>query len=199
MSRKAPRKGLTPDDQEVWQRVAKTVERVDLPSFGDLLGETKPQKSQPDQTHTPLQPFEIKGRKAPSISVSLAPHPGEALKTAPAQMDRKNYDRLRKGKMSPDRKIDLHGMTADVAQTVLTQVLLSAHSQGARLVLVITGKGRSGSDEPGFMPARRGIIRHSVPDWLRRAPLRDKVLQVIPAHRKHGGDGAYYVYLRRRR
>jgi len=88
---------------------------------------------------------------------------------------------------------------ADVAHAVLTQFILGAHGSGARLVLVITGKGRTHRDEGGVMPTRRGIIRHSVPDWLRQLPLRDKVVQVIPAHRKHGGDGAYYVYLRRKR
>lgn len=101
--------------------------------------------------------------------------------------------------MIPDRRVDLHGMTAQVAHTVLTQFIMSAHASGARLVLVITGKGRLHGDADGVMPQRKGIIRHSVPEWLRQAPLTGKVVQVIPAHRKHGGDGAYYVYLRRKR
>jgi len=101
--------------------------------------------------------------------------------------------------MIPDRRVDLHGMTAQVAHAVLTQFIMSAHASGARLVLVITGKGRLHGDADSVMPQRKGIIRHSVPEWLRQAPLTGKVVQVIPAHRKHGGDGAYYVYLRRKR
>jgi len=63
-------------------------------------------------------------------------------------------------------------------------------------VLVITGKGRD-DDGPGPIPRRRGVLRHQVPQWLSRPPLGPAVLQVTPAHRKHGGEGALYVYLRR--
>jgi DNA-nicking Smr family endonuclease len=65
-----------------------------------------------------------------------------------------------------------------------------------RLVLVITGKGKAKS-QPGPIPARVGVLRHQVPQWLRLAPLRPLVLHVEPAHRRHGGEGAYYVKLRR--
>ncbi len=195
MSSRKPRRGLSSDDLEVWRQVAKTVERVEAPAFKELI-DKKPTPKRPVER---VPRFEITPRTEPNISVSLAPHPGDVLKKAPPQMDRKNYDRLRKGKMVPDRRIDLHGMTAQVAHTVLTQFVLSAHGSGARLVLVITGKGRTHRDEGGVMPTRRGVIRHSVPEWLRQAPLTNKVVQVIPAHRKHGGDGAYYVYLRRKR
>jgi len=194
-SRKS-RRGLTTDDLEVWRQVAKTVEKVELPQFEELLEA----KSAPQAPRKPLKPFDISpSNHEAQISVSLAPHPQDALKKAPPQMDRKNFDRLRKGKMVPDRRVDLHGMTADIAHAVLTRFILGAYGSGARLVLVITGKGRLHGPADTVMPQRRGIIRHSVPDWLRQAPLRDKVVQVIPAHRKHGGDGAYYVYLKRRR
>ena len=72
-----------------------------------------------------------------------------------------------------------------------------AHERGLRHVLVITGKGRAGGpDAP--LPVRPGALRHAVPHWLHMPPLSAAVLQVTPAHRRHGGDGAYYVYLRRR-
>ena len=197
MSARKTRRGLSSDDKEVWKQVAKTVAPMRVTDFSTELEVSE--KKQQRRTPEPIQPFQITPRREPNISIGLAPHPGEALKKAPPQMDRKNFDRLRKGKMIPDRRVDLHGMTADIAHAVLTQFVLGAHAGGARLVLVITGKGRTHRDEGGVMPARRGIIRHSVPDWLRQSPLRDKVVQVIPAHRKHGGDGAYYVYLRRKR
>ena len=195
MSSRKPRKGLSDDDREVWNKVAKTVERVEAPVFTEYL-ESKPRPK--IHVETP-KPFQILSRKEPNISINLAPHPGDMLRKAPPQMDRKNFDRLRKGKMNPDRRVDLHGMTAQVAHAVLTQFILGAHATGARLVLVITGKGRIHGEPDSVMPQRKGIIRHSVPDWLRQTPLRDKVLQTIPAHRKHGGDGAYYVYLKRKR
>jgi DNA-nicking Smr family endonuclease len=66
-----------------------------------------------------------------------------------------------------------------------------------RLVLVITGKGKPAPDH-GPIPTRTGVLRHQVPHWLRMAPLGPAVLQVTESHLKHGGGGAYYVYLRRR-
>ncbi|HSG57221.1 MAG TPA: Smr/MutS family protein, partial [Paracoccaceae bacterium] len=76
--------------------------------------------------------------------------------------------------------------------------ILSSHARGMRLVLVITGKGKV-KDYEAPMPARHGVLRHQVPQWLNLAPLRPLVLQIAPAHIRHGGQGAYYVYLRRGR
>ncbi len=75
--------------------------------------------------------------------------------------------------------------------------ILAAHAEGVRLVLVITGKGRPG-DADAHAPQRQGILRHSLPHWLAAPPLVGRVLQIVPAHQRHGGGGAYYVYLRRR-
>jgi DNA-nicking Smr family endonuclease len=121
----------------------------------------------------------------------------EQLLTAAPDMDRKRFTRLRKGKMTPDATLDLHGMTADRAKTVLTTFILRARADNLRLVLVITGKGRPGADM--LAPHRVGILRHAVPHWLQSGALAGSVLQVTPAHRSHGGTGAYYVYLRRMR
>ena len=74
----------------------------------------------------------------------------------------------------------------------------SAGQGDKRLVLVITGKGKS-RDDGGPIPTRFGVLRHQVPQWLRLAPLARAVLQVSEAHLRHGGQGAYYVYLKRRR
>jgi DNA-nicking Smr family endonuclease len=113
-------------------------------------------------------------------------------------MDRKAFDRLRRGKLKPEARLDLHGMTLDQARPALTRFLMSSHAQGRRLVLVITGKGKS-ADDAGPIPARRGLLRHNVPAWLQQPPLAQIVLQVTQAHLRHGGSGALYVYLRRHR
>ncbi|MCG6901727.1 MAG: Smr/MutS family protein, partial [Rhodobacter sp.] len=63
---------------------------------------------------------------------------------------------------------------------------------------VITGKGRD-KDQDGPIPVRRGVLKHQVPHWLTTPPLNLMVLQISEAHLKHGGTGAYYVYLKRRR
>jgi DNA-nicking Smr family endonuclease len=112
-------------------------------------------------------------------------------------MDRKRFGKMKKGRLAPEARIDLHGMTIAQAHPALNRFILDAAARGARLVLVITGKGKL-RDEGGPIPERLGVLRHQVPHWLSTAPLRAHVLQVTEAHVKHGGQGAYYVYLRRR-
>jgi DNA-nicking Smr family endonuclease len=110
-------------------------------------------------------------------------------------MDAGAFGRMSKGKLRPEARIDLHGMTLAEAYPALASFLLDARARGRRLVLVITGKGRA-RDDLAPMPARAGRLRHDVPRWLALPPLAEHVLQVAPAHRRHGGEGALYVYLR---
>lgn len=134
--------------------------------------------------------------KRSTARIDLSPHPGQALHDHPLRMDHKTHRRMSQGKLAPQARIDLHGMTLNVAQPALTRFILNARAEGLRLVLVITGKGREGGrDAP--LPVRPGALRHNVPHWLHMAPMGQLVLQVRPAHRNHGGEGAYYVYLRR--
>jgi DNA-nicking Smr family endonuclease len=122
----------------------------------------------------------------------------DELARAPVTMDRKSYSRMKKGRLAPESRIDLHGMTAAQAHAALTRFILTAISEERRLVLVITGKGRQ-SDDDGPIPMRHGVLRHQVPHWLHTPPLKPYVLQIAEAHLKHGGQGALYVYLRRNR
>lgn len=122
--------------------------------------------------------------------------PAERLHTQPVRMDSKTHRKLSRGKLAPEARIDLHGMTLAVAKTALTAFILRASASGQRLVLVITGKGK-GKGDHGPLPTRSGALRHEVPHWLDMPPLAELVLQVVPAHVRHGGGGAYYVYLRR--
>lgn len=127
----------------------------------------------------------------------LMPVLGQTLTAAPLQMDAKTHGKMTRGKLVPEARIDLHGMTLAEAHPELIRFVLNAQGAGLRLVLVITGKGRPGPDT-GPIPQRLGALRHQVPQWLRQSPLGPAVLQVTEAHLKHGGAGAYYVYLRRR-
>jgi len=101
-------------------------------------------------------------------------------------------EKLRRGALRPEARIDLHGLTLAQAKPALTGFVMRAESEGKRLVLVITGKGRAG-------PGGHGALRRQVPHWLRLPPLAPLVLETIEASRRHGGAGALYVYLRRRR
>ncbi len=113
-------------------------------------------------------------------------------------MDKRSFQRLLKGKIEIDATLDLHGLTAEQARQQLRSFILSAHSRGSRLILVITGKGKkAGYDE--FGRPRLGVLKKGVPEWLRGNDLSSSILQVTQAHGRHGGGGAYYVYLRRKR
>lgn len=140
-----------------------------------------------------------KGKSSkPTTRIQKLPSISDQVRAAPIQMDRKSFDQMKRGKLKPEGRIDLHGMTLDRAHPVLTRFILSSHSAGKRLVLVITGKGKS-RDDGGPIPVRFGVLRHQVPLWLSMQPLSSAILQVTQAHDRHGGGGAYYVYLRKLR
>jgi DNA-nicking Smr family endonuclease len=128
----------------------------------------------------------------------LAAPLSDRLAAAPLRMDAKAFARMSRGKLLPEARIDLHGLTLAEAHPELIGFVLNAYSRGHRLVLVITGKGRKGRDDDP-VPQRTGALKHQVPMWLHQPPLGPVVLQVAEAHLRHGGAGAYYVYLRRPR
>ncbi|WP_342665319.1 Smr/MutS family protein [Roseicyclus elongatus] len=119
---------------------------------------------------------------------------------APVRMDHGTYRKMQRGKLKPAARIDLHGMTLAQAHPALVHFIIDSFDAGHRLVLVITGKGRGHPDDPndGPIPIRRGVLRQQVPGWLHAPPLGAIVLDVREAHQRHGGGGAYYVYLKRR-
>lgn len=190
------KKRLTSDDIEVWQRVAGQTEALNPARKQYDVSLPSAPKRKP-QTKQPIQPFSIEGSAAPNGHV-LTPSITSQMKAQPVAMDRKAFGKMKRGKLSPEGRIDLHGMTLDQAHPALMRFLMSANDQGKRLVLVITGKGKS-RDDGGPIPVRHGVLKHQVPQWLRLAPLSGIVLQISQAHISHGGSGAYYVYLRRQR
>jgi DNA-nicking Smr family endonuclease len=132
-----------------------------------------------------------------------APPPSEKPKPkAPAlaplaPLERRLKRRLSSGKAQVDDLIDLHGLTQAQAHRTLNNFLWRSAENGAKLVLIITGKGSPGADDGHYM-AERGVLRRNAPHWLRAPELRAIVLSVEEAARPHGGAGALYVRLRRR-
>ena len=143
-----------------------------------------------------LQPFRMGERHKALPGHDLVPPLADRLAAAPLHMDAKAFGRMSRGKIAPEARIDLHGMTLAQAHPDLIRFVLNAQTQGMRLILVITGKGKPGSED-GPIPRRPGVLRQQVPQWLRQVPLGAAVLQVAEAHQRHGGSGAFYVYLRR--
>lgn len=116
---------------------------------------------------------------------------GQGREATPG-LDRRNDERLRRGRLPIESRLDLHGMTQDQAHASLIRFVQSSASQGLRCVLVITGKGDR-RKEGG------GILRHAVPRWLNEPNIRPHIVAVTVAQQQHGGDGALYLYLRRKR
>ncbi|WP_376876134.1 Smr/MutS family protein [Albirhodobacter sp. R86504] len=204
------RRKLSAEERELWSRVAATTQPVRPPKADEreafVAGLNPPKAEAPLSKKTQSVPAIVPslkdlriGTAAPSkrLRLDLAPSVADHLAAQPVQMDRKKHQKMTRGRIEPESKIDLHGMTVNEAHPELIRFILNAQDRGCRLVLVITGKGKM-ADDYGPIPVRRGILRHQVPQWLRLPPLGQAVLQVTQAHLKHGGGGAYYVYLRRR-
>lgn len=135
----------------------------------------------------------------PKASAKTAKKPGRT-----GGLDGNTAERLRKGLVDPDARIDLHGMTEEVAHRALLNVLRNAQRHGGRLVLVITGKGAREADPhaPFDMErerSSRGVLKTAVPRWLSEPAFAPLIADHRAAHRRHGGSGAMYVYLRKGR
>lgn len=207
-----PRRRLTDDERELWQRVARSARRLwsdpepaePAPRAGPLSEPSPPAADPPPKKPAP-RPLPMPAAPArrttpPAVRLDLAESVGERLAREPVRMDQNLHRAMSRGKLVPEARIDLHGMTVAEAHAALNGFMLSAHARGLRLVLVITGKGRRpGPDHLAPLPARAGALKNDVPHWLRMPPLNALVLELREAHRSHGGSGAYYVYLRKRR
>ena len=186
---------LSPDDKAVWDHVRRQVQPLhpEKRAKSAPAAEPAPKKVAP---RAPIVPFDVGAKADIARPHDILPPLRDRLRSAPVAMDAKNFLRMKAGKLKPEGRLDLHGMYQDEAYPELIAFILNAQAAGKRLVLVITGKGRV-SD--GWAPEGRGVLRRYVPQWLKLPPLAPAVLEVRPAHLKHGGDGAYYVYLRRRK
>jgi DNA-nicking Smr family endonuclease len=121
---------------------------------------------------------------------SIAPKTPASLEAGRiADLDKRTGERFKRGEMAIDAKIDLHGLTQAEAHDRLQGFLAKAASAGKRCVLIVTGKGAGGW----------GVLRDSVPRWLNEPALRRHLLAFAQAQARHGGAGALYALLKRKR
>ena len=117
-----------------------------------------------------------------------------------AQFERRLRQRVARGQTMIDARLDLHGMTQTQAHAALLHFLTRAQAQGAKLALVVTGKGAgAGIGAARSAASDRGVLRRQVPLWLSLPEFRRFVVSFEQAHGSHGGEGALYLRLRRSR
>jgi DNA-nicking Smr family endonuclease len=169
------RRRLSEDEQRLWAGIARSV---------TPLRRVRPHQGG-EHADVPASPHPRSGLVSPALPV-VPPAPPSRI----APIDRRTRQRLARGRDEIDARIDLHGLTQAQAHTALRRFLLDAQAADARYVLVVTGKGR----EP-----ERGVLRRQVPLWLGLPEFRAMVVGIDTAHVGHGGEGALYVQVRRKR
>jgi len=183
--------GPTPEDRNLWKEVMRDAKplrkkgrRANLPEEEERPAGTSSRKADPRSA--PRAPA-----KAPTRTPPAKPAPAPLAHGSSAGVDKRKAARFRRGKLEIEATLDLHGMMRAEAQRALDRFLERCEGQGKRCVLVITGKGLS-KDEGG-------VLRQEVPRWLNEPENRDRVLSFDYAQQRHGGMGALYVLLKRRR
>ncbi|MEZ5985766.1 MAG: Smr/MutS family protein [Hyphomonas sp.] len=166
---------LTPDEARAWARVARTVKPIgpkteDIETFIDALEHGEPV---------------LRHGKAKAPAPREKPVPASP-KTPAVPQNRANEKRVRRGKLELAGRFDLHGHTQVTAEAALPDFLSRKQAEGARCVLIITGKGRGGE----------GVLRRNFLRWLEMPAARLLVSGYSEAHARHGGSGAWYVFLR---
>jgi DNA-nicking Smr family endonuclease len=174
---------LPPDDAKLFRAAMR-----DVKPLRARRARPAPQPEPPTARPGKKEAERISAKPATSVNrnalpvVPAKPNPG---------IDRGTAERLRKGEMAIERRLDLHGMTQDDAHAALDRFVRKAWGDGKRMLLVITGKGS--------VSAGGGVLRRHVPRWLAAGEHGPRVLRIETAQPRHGGSGALYVLLRRQR
>ena len=201
-----PRDGgraATAEERQLWERTMAAAKP--LPASGPRPGETPAQPA--EATEAPPRAPRAPRAPPPPAPEAAAFNPDLRVAdrdSAPAQslsgLDKRNAQRLRRGQLAIAAELDLHRHTVAEAHRALTRFIADAQAGGKRCVLVITGKGEGGEarHRPGN-EAPSGVLRREVPRWLSEPESRARVVAWHPARPQHGGAGALYVLLRRRR
>jgi len=150
---------------------------------------------------TPPPPAKrAKIKAADKVIIAPAPETPKPPSTPPlVPLERRLRQRLARGAHPIEAVLDLHGMRQVEAHERLRRFLMAAQAGGSAVVLVVTGKGGAATDVAPGHPGERGVLRRVVPHWLRLPDLRGIVLGFEEAAQHHGGGGALYVRLRKRR
>ncbi|AKM08742.1 Smr/MutS family protein [Pelagerythrobacter marensis] len=197
----APR-GLSEEERAAWERLAATVTPLRPAHRGKPAGRAAGSDAAPSPPPPPASHSATKPAKLPPQTRRVAPPPPpKPAAPVPAREEAgldSHWDRrFRAGSIAPDFTLDLHGHTLDSAHARLDDGLAQAKAMDARVVLLIAGRSRP--VDAADRGSRRGAIRAKVLDWLAAGPHGTDIAAIRKAHRRHGGEGALYLILKRRR
>jgi DNA-nicking Smr family endonuclease len=157
----------------------------------------EPPSEPPAETATPMaapKPKRVRDlpRPIPLPRLDVASTPG---------LDARSAERLKRGQLPIEARLDLHGLTQEAARGALDGFIAEAYAAGRRAVLIITGRGLRprGDDDDPWRHTSGGVLRAMTPRWLNEVPNRGRVLAFTEAQPRHGGAGALYVLIRRHR
>lgn len=178
------KRALSREEAELWESVAKQAK--------PLRKRARPVKASHEiADEAPAAPVPVLRLNSPPVTAKIPSAPPAPPPLAP--LGRRERSKLSRGRKDIDARLDLHGMTQSRAHRVLLDFLYHAQADGMSVVLIITGKGKSGAE------SERGVLRRQVPQWLGLPEFRGFVIGFDEAHIGHGGEGALYVRVRRAR
>ncbi len=178
-----PPRGLSDEERALWLSVTSDLKPLRQDS-------DKPLQENRKSGETSSRPESARALRAQPAAAPKKALP-ELERGAVADLDKRQAQRLKRGQLAIDGRLDLHGFTQAEAHDRLTRYLAEAQSAGKRCVLVVTGRGVG--------KTAGGVLRAQVPRWLNEPANRRRVLAFDWAQPKHGGDGALYVLLKRNR
>lgn len=197
------RRGLTPEEEALWRRAMRDV------SPGRVVRPLKERLVSPPQSGQKPSPSLAAGRRhgpaggpiGVSSPVSDPARPDASLARRaqhPFAAGDPRLDKLAsRGRIPIDATLDLHGHTQRTARGVLHRFIAEGYARGARCLLVITGKGAPEFTREVDRGAGKGVLRARLAHWIGEETVRKFVSRASPAHQRHGGAGAFYIFLKR--
>ena len=187
MKDKPPVFDLTQEDQELWKRYM-GIEDAHNCSNGDFV-------TLLDSYDTPVQEETLPAKNKEDAPAET--HASRAVPKSNSIIDGRIDKKLKQGKIAVERIYDLHGLNQHQAYAALEKFIYKSYQEKCRCVLIITGKGKSIQKQENWFEKPQGVLKEKLPQWLSTKNFAHIVLKTTKAHSKHGGDGAYYIYLRK--
>ena len=206
MTRKPPKNRLSSADQAIWDHIKQSVTPLKSklkPLKSDLQDGTASlptndaalERPADDVRPIPVLPSSLTPRSPSPDKAPILKNPAQSIPKVDQKIERK----LSRGQRDIEARLDLHGLRQDEAYRALHKFLLSCQARGLRHVIIITGKGKSDRGRPidPFLEPQ-GVLRRRLPQWLSDPALKPLIAGVSQAPRHHGGDGAFYVHIKKK-